>query len=156
MKGDQTSLSSEQDPAPAGTTAGHCSKLKNQDWAKNITPHKVKQWPSKRWLCWHVSSEMRQCPSGCCLCYSLDELPFISQLTLDTKLWIHQKGHRHAGVGARRVEVRDVDEEKCMKLYPFLPAPAEHKEGSQMGWCLCSHQMPFWQQRTASEVQPAL
>lgn len=54
MKWDRTSPSSEQDPAPAGTMAGHCSKPRNESGIKSITPHRVKQWPSKRWLCWHV------------------------------------------------------------------------------------------------------
>lgn len=54
MKWDRTSPSSEQDPAPAGTMAGHCGKPRNESGIRTITPHRVKQWPSKRWLCWHV------------------------------------------------------------------------------------------------------
>ena len=75
---------------------------------------------------------------------------------MKTELRIHQEGHRHAGEGARREEVRDVDEEKRMKRNASLPALAAHEGGSQTGRPLRSHQIPFWQQRTASEVKLAL
>lgn len=103
-----------------------------------------------------VSSKTRQRLSGCCLCHPLDGLPPGGQLALETELQIHQEGHRHAGVGARRGEVRDEDEEKRMKHNPFLPAPAARAGSSRLSPSFRSRWTPFWQQRTAGEVKVAL